>query len=43
MLALLPSSARWVTEEPSYVSLLMNTGTLLVMLPMFVLYLFAQK
>jgi len=43
MLGLLPGNIGRVTSDPSYVSLLVNTGTLLVIAPIFVLYLFAQK
>lgn len=42
-LAILPGNITRVTIEPSYSSLITNAGMLLVIAPIFILYLFAQK
>lgn len=42
-LASMPGALGRITTDPSYISQLMNTGALLVMMPMIILYVFAQK
>ena len=42
-LAILPAMSRFVSEEPTYQSLIINGGLLLAIAPIFILYLFAQK